>query len=194
MNRILSLFSALLILSFLSSCIVFQKNNIDKKDLVNFTASTNNKIKVYVHWRFDFEPVQYSNFTYEGRKEMFRQILEETNCCVLVKKKKNADLIIEGNAYNKRNPARLIGWFVSAISLYVIPSWHEGQIFIDAKVKNGKEVKSYNIAGDSVMTALWLPFFPVSALFIDNLNKTEKQTMKNTYKSLFSQMKQDGFL
>jgi hypothetical protein len=194
MNRISSHILTILILTILTSCIAFKKNNIHKKDLINLTVSSKEKIKIYAHWNFDFSPVQYSSLTYKGREEIFSQILEDLNCCELVKKKKDADLIIEGKAYNKRNPARLIGWFISAITFYIIPSWHESGIFVNAKVKNNKETKNYEVTGDSVITALWLPFFPVSPLFIDSLNKVEKQTMENSYKSLFFKMKRDGLL
>lgn len=194
MKKISLFCSILLVLFILASCIVFQKDNINQEDLKNFTVDSKKKTKVYVHWNFDFEPVQYSNLTYEGREEIFRQTLEEINCCELVEKKKDADLIIEGEAYNKRNPARLFAWFASAITLYIIPSWHEAEIFVDAKIQNGKEIKNYNITGDSVMTVLWLPLFPVSPLFVDNLNKVEKRTMKNSFKALFLQMKHDGLL
>ena len=191
MNKILLLF---LIVSFLTSCVAFQKNNLKKDDVITFNIDSKKKLKVYAKWNFHFEPVQYSELTYEGRKDIFRKVVGKSDCCVLVEKKKDADLIIEGQAYNKRDSARFIGWMISTVTLYVIPSWHEAQTFLSAKVRNNTETKNYNITGDSIITALWLPFIVVSPMFIEKLNDSEKQTMENLYKALFVQMKNDGLI
>ncbi len=190
MRKFVKITSILMALSLLSGCVIFKGNNLVKIDPKQIGAASSNKKKIYVHWDFDFVPIAYSNMTYDDRSRLFERVLEESNCCELVKKKSEADIIFEGKAYDQRNPARFVGWFITVATLYIVPSWHVAKIFVTADVKDGKQTRHYE-ATDSMTTAIWLPFI-VATPFAYDFDKTQKEILENSFRSILLQMKSDS--
>jgi len=191
MHKFVKITSILIALSLLSSCVIFKGNNLTKIDPKQINVALGKKKKIYVHWDFDFVPVVgYSSLTYDDRERLFKRVLEESNCCELVKKKAEADIIFEGRAYDQRNPARFVGFFITVATVYIIPSWHVAKIFITADVKDGKQTRHYE-ATDSMTTAIWLPFI-VATPFAYDFDKTQKEILENSFRSLLLQMKSDS--
>ncbi len=190
MRKFVKITSILMALSLLSGCVIFKGNNLVKIDPKQIGAASSNKKKIYFHWDFDFVPIAYSNMTYDDRSRLFERVLEESNCCELVKKKSEADIIFEGKAYDQRNPARFVGWFITVATLYIVPSWHVAKIFVTADVKDGKQTRHYE-ATDSMTTAIWLPFI-VATPFAYDFDKTQKEILENSFRSILLQMKSDS--
>jgi len=190
MRKFVKITSILMTLSLLSGCVIFKGNNLVKIDPKQIGAASSNKKKIYVHWDFDFVPIAYSNMTYDDRSRLFERVLEESNCCELVKKKAEADIIFEGKAYDQRNPARFVGWLITVATLYIVPSWHVAKIFVTADVKDGKQTRHYE-ATDSMTTAIWLPFI-VATPFAYDFDKTQKEILENSFRSLLLQIKNDS--
>jgi hypothetical protein len=187
--KIIFIFTSLLLLS---SCVIFKGNNLEKVEPKQINTSLCKKKKIYVRWEFDFLPMAaHSNLTYDAREMLFERVLEESNCCDLVKKKSEADLIFEGKAYDQRNPARFIGFLASVATVYIIPSWHTAKIFVTIDVKDVKNTRHYE-AIDSMTTAIWLPLI-VATPFAYDFDKTQKEILENSYRSLLVQIKNDSF-
>ena len=174
----------------LSSWVIFKGNNLEKIESKQIKSALSKKKKIYVRWDFDFLPMAHSNLTYDVREKLFEEVLEESNCCELVKKKSEADLIFEGKAYDQRNPARLIGFLASVVTVYIIPSWHTAKIFVTANIKNDQKTRHYETM-DSMTTAIWLPFI-VATPFAYDFDKTHKEILENSFRSLLLQMKNDS--
>lgn len=174
----------------LSSCVIFKGSNLEKIEPKQINSALSKKKKIYVRWEFDFLPMAHSNLTYDARERLFEKVLEESNCCELVKKKSEADLIFEGKAYDKRNPTRFVGFLASVVTVYIIPSWHTAKIFVSADIKNGQKNRHYETM-DSMTTAIWLPFI-VATPFAYDFDKTHKEILENSFRSLLLQMKNDS--
>jgi hypothetical protein len=179
-------------LLLLSSCIIFKGNNLERIDAKQIRLDSAKKKKIYVGWDFDFLPMGHSSITYEDRARLFKTVLDESNCCEVVKKKSEADLIFEGKAYDQRNSVRVVGFMISAVTAYLIPSWHTAKIFVTADVKYGKDVKHYEV-NDSMTTVMWLPFV-VATPFAYDFDKTQKEILENSYRSLILKMKNDSVI
>ena len=174
----------------LSGCVIFKGSNLEKIEPKQINSALSKKKKIYVRWEFDFLPMAHSNLTYDARERLFEKVLEESNCCELVKKKSEADLIFEGKAYDKRNPTRFVGFLASVVTVYIIPSWHTAKIFVSADIKNGQKNRHYETM-DSMTTAIWLPFI-VATPFAYDFDKTHKEILENSFRSLLLQMKNDS--
>ncbi len=185
-------------LFLLSGCVIFKGNNLEKIDQKQIESSLVNepdlgkRKKIYIKWEMDFLPMGHSYLTYDDRERLFEQVLAESNCCQFVRKKSEADLIFEGKAYDQRNPARLVGFFISAATAYLIPSWHVAKIVVTAEVKNAKNTKHYEVS-DSMITAIWLPFI-IATPFAYDFDKTQKEILRNAYRLLILKMKNDALL
>ena len=193
MNKLVKVITMAITYSLLSSCVIFKGNNIKKIDAQQIDLDSYKKKKVYVKWEFDFLPAGHSNLTYEDRAMLFEKVLNESNCCELVKKKVEADLIFEGRAYDQRNPARLVGFMLSSFTAYIIPSWHVAKIFVTIDAKDGKKRLHHYEAADSMTTVIWLPLV-VATPFAYNFDKTQREILENSLRSILSQMKNDLFL
>jgi len=190
MHRFIKITSIFVAFSLLSSCVIFKGNNLAKIDPKQISAASGKKKKIYVRWEFDFLPIAYSSMTYDDKERLLKRVLEESNCCELVKKKAEADIIFEGKAYDQRNPARFVGFFITVATAYVIPSWHVAKIFVTADVRDGKQTRHYE-ANDSMTTAIWLPFI-VATPFAYDFDKTQKEILENSFRSLLLQIKNDS--
>jgi len=190
MHKFVKIIFIFISLILLSSCVIFKGNNLEKIEPKQINESLSRKKKIYVRWEFDFLPMAHSNLTYDSRERLFERVLEESNCCELVKKKSEADLIFEGKAYDQRNPARFIGFLASVATAYIIPSWHTAKIFVTADIKNNQKIRHYKTM-DSMTTAIWLPFI-VATPFAYDFDKTHKEILENSFRSLLLQMKNDS--
>jgi hypothetical protein len=189
MHKFVKITSVFIAFFLLSGCVIFKGNNLTKIDPSQTKIALSKKKKIYVRWDFDFIPIAYSNMTYDDRSRLFERILEESNCCELVKKKAEADIIFEGKAYDQRNPARFVGFFITVATVYVIPSWHVAKIFVTADVKDGKQTRHFE-ASDSMTTAIWLPFI-IATPFAYDFDKTQKEILENSFRSILLQIKND---
>ena len=189
MHKFVKITSVFIAFFLLSGCVIFKGNNLTKIDPSQTKIALSKKKKIYVRWDFDFLPIAYSNMTYDDRSRIFEKVLEESNCCELVKKKAEADIIFEGKAYDQRNPARFVGFFITVATFYVIPSWHVARIFVTADVKDGKQTRHFE-ASDSMMTAIWLPFI-IATPFAYDFDKSQKEILENSFRSILLQIKND---
>jgi hypothetical protein len=135
MSRLIKIIFIFTVFLSLSGCVIFKGNNLEKIDSKQINAASDKKKKIYVRWDFDFLPMGQSSLTYEDRDRLFKKVLNESECCELVQKKSEADLIFEGKAYDQRNSARIVGFLASVLTFYIVPSWHSTKIFVAADVK-----------------------------------------------------------
>jgi hypothetical protein len=189
MNKFKKIIISTQVFFLLNGCVIFKGNNLQKIELNQLEESSTRKKKIYVHWEMDFFPIAHSNINYVDREVLFKQALKDSKCCELVKKKSEADLIFEGKAYDQRNPARFVGFLISAFTAYIIPSWHVAKIFVTAEVKEGEKTFHYEVA-DSMTTVIWLPLV-IATPFAYNFDKTHKDILENSYRSVLLKMKND---
>lgn len=182
-------FIFLLTFFLLSSCIIYKGNNINKIDYKQTSSNSQKQKKIYISWDFDFLPIGTLN--YEDRSRLFSRVLYESECCEVVSKKSEADIIFEGKAYDRRNPNRIYGFMISAATLYLVPSWHVAKIFVIADVKSKNKTNHYEVV-DSITTAVWLPLVFASP-FSGNFDSVEREVLENAYRSIIFKMKNDNF-
>lgn len=190
MQKFVKITSILIALSLLTGCVIFKGNNLTKIEPKKISTTLNKKKKIYVRWEFDFLPMAHSNLTYDARSYLFESVLDESNCCELVKKRSEADIIFEGKAYDQRNPARLVGFLISAATAYFIPSWHVAKIFVSADIRDGQKTHHYEVV-DSMTTVIWLPLV-IATPFAYDFDKTQKEILKNSYRAIILKMKNDS--
>lgn len=171
-------------------------NNLKTIPKSDIAFNSNVKTKVYSQWTFESVNSQPSETIKVASaaisKKAFEDALKESNCCVIVDSRNEADVIVDGKAFGENNAAAMIPAFITGLSLYTIPSWVTGKIHIQTKISTGSTTKEYDLA-DSIKMYQWLPLIFVVP-FKGNAITTAKEVDANTYRNLVNNMKVDGFL
>lgn len=193
MSKLIKIYIIAILPLILSGCIAFKKSSLSFKqeEVKSVNIGVSNKIKLFINWDLDFMPTQYSNMTHQDRKDIFKNVLQEFNCCELVDKKSQSNLFIDIKAYSRVDPWSIVGWIITAVSLHTIPSWHQSEMFIEAKVIANNEHYNYNIVGDSIVTAIWAPFIFATPFAFD-LDKIHKESLEDAYRRLLIEMNKDN--
>lgn len=180
------LISSLLAAStLLSGCAGFKANKLPAVTDATLQTGNTAKTKVFSSWRVEpaQSPSQY--------KKRFDDTLLSSNCCVLVDKAEDAELLIDGVFYEDNNPLMLLSGFITGATFFVVPSWHTINVHLSAEAKRGEQRFNYDMA-DSITMVMWLPMF-LAQPFANPIDG-EREVTDNTYKALVLKMKQDGLL
>lgn len=180
------LISSLLAAStLLQGCAGFKANKLPAVADASLQTSNTSKTKVFSSWRV--EPAHSPSV----HKKRFDEALLGSNCCVLVDKAEDAELLIDGVFYDHNSPTTLLFGFITGATMFVVPSWHTINVHVSAEAKRGEQRFNYEVA-DSITMVMWLPMF-LAQPFANPIDG-EREVTENTYKSLVLKMKNDGLL
>jgi hypothetical protein len=187
--------SALTASIILFGCAGFRENNLKDVSKNDIQISNTEKVKVFSRWSIENAPSANEQAKAAGSavtKKNFESALTESNCCIIVEGPTEADIIVDGKAYNENNMAAVIPAFITGLTLYVIPSWVTGTTHISAKVSAKKDVGNYDLR-DSMTMVQWLPMIFVMP-FKGSPLTTGKEVDANVYRTLVLKMKNEGYL
>lgn len=183
-------------ISVSAGCVAIPANNLKTIPKSQITFNSSAKTKVYSQWTFESLNSQPSESIKVASaaisKKGFEDAIKESNCCVIVDSRNEADVIVDGKAFGENNAAAMIPAFITGLSLYTIPSWVTAKIHLQTKVSAGSVTKEYDLT-DSIKMYQWLPLIVV-APFKGNAINAAKEVDANTYRNIVNNMKVDGFL
>lgn len=178
-----------------SGCASFKANNLPVVDQSKMMVKNTNKTKVFSRWSIVSDDASVSEQLKSAgaavHKSYFETAIKESDCCILVEGPTEADIIVDGKAFNENNAAALIPAFITGLSLYTIPSWVTAKIHIEVKAESGSLKKTYDLS-DSFTLVQWLPM--IFALpFTGGPIENGKAVDLNTYRNLVVNMTSDGY-
>lgn len=178
----------------LAGCAGFKANKLAQVSAEELKSSSAKKTKVFSRWTVETKSKneQAKVMIAALHKKHFENAIASADCCILVEGPTEADVVIEGKAFDEANPAALIPAFITGLSLYTIPSWVTATTHISASVKNKTLSQSYEL-NDSMTLVQWLPMI-VALPFKGSPFKAENDVAENTYKNLVLNMKKDGLI
>lgn len=177
-----------------SGCAGFRENNLKEVSKSDIQISSDQKVKVFSRWQLvgDSSNEQMKAAFAAINKKNFETALAESNCCITVEGPTEADVVVDGKAYNDNTAAAVIPAFITGLTLFVIPSWVTSKVHIAADVKAKNSDNNYELK-DSMVMVQWLPM--IFALpFTGSPLKIEKEVGENTFRSLVLKMKTSGVL
>ena len=152
------------------------------------------KIKVFSHWELVGGSLskEIEAAAVVQDKENFERALMETNCCITVKNRAIADIVVDGKAYydDISVVALFIPAMITGFTLGVIPSWATINSHVEADVKTKNSSGNYEVNKSMVMVS-WLPMALLMP-FRKNPLKMEQELYENKYRSLILEMKNGG--
>lgn len=188
---------SILLLVLLTNCIFIKKNNIPTIQDNQLKTSSTKKSKIFLDWNCSTNIIlnQERNAIDKlkfAHKKLFLEVINESGCCEVVYEKDKADIIVNGAFYDESSNAGIYFAYLTGLSLYVIPSWININMKIEANVENGNITKNY-VLRDSMFMAQWLPFI-LATPFNGNPIQKEASLHKNLYKNLLLEMKNDNIV
>lgn len=179
-----------------SGCAGFKENNLTEVSKSDIQITQGEKVKVFSRWSL----VNHSSLANDQvnaagaaiHKKNFENALAESNCCIIVEGPTEADVVVDGKAYNENNAAAVIPAFITGLSLFIIPSWVTGKVHITAEVTANKTSSNYDLK-DSMTMVQWLPMVFVMP-FKGSPIKAGQEVDANTYRTLVLKMKNEGYL
>jgi hypothetical protein len=194
MYKKVSLVSVLSAALISSGCAGFRENNLKEVSKSDIQITSDQKVKVFSRWELvgDSSNEQMKAAVAAIHKKNFETALAESNCCITVEGPTEADVVVDGKAYNDNTAAAVIPAIFTGLTLYVIPSWVTSHFHIAADVKTQKSENNYELK-DSMVMVQWLPMVFVLP-FKGSPLKMEKEVGENTYRSLVLKMKNSGVL
>lgn len=196
-KRALSLLLAAAVITA-SGCTVIRHNELPlvTSDLTQQRLAP--KPKVFFSWQAvkDVEKPRKNYGDYVVYEGLFRQALDNSDCCEIVSVEEDADFIIDGFAETNYDP--VVGWygFFNTVLLNLIPYWDNRTATMRVVVRDqSKELKTYRL-DDSVSRVYWLPLIVFSAYppHWFHVHSAEKRMFQNAYSNLLYRMKRDGVL
>jgi len=185
-----------LVCAAVTGCAAFPGNNLPQVGSDALLVSPAKKTRVFSRWSVESQSSTLNEQVKIAQaalsKKAFDDALSNSGCCQIVEGPAEADLVVDGRAFNESNPAAMIPAFITGLSLYTIPSWVTARVHISAEAKRGLAARSYELQ-DSMTMVQWLPMI-FAMPFSDNPIKAEKQMAENTYNTLVLKMKDDGLL
>lgn len=182
-------------IALLSGCAGFPANKLSPVSAQDLRSTSTTKTKVFSRWVAD--PATSTNEQASVaiaalNKKHFDDALKASECCTIVEGPNEADLVVDGTAYNDNSSAALIPAVITGLSLYTIPSWVTANVHISAVAKNGGTSRSYELK-DGMTMVQWLPMLFVLP-FADNPFTAEKKITENLFNTLVVKIKSDGLL
>ncbi|HET8871542.1 MAG TPA: hypothetical protein VFM48_13935 [Aquabacterium sp.] len=180
----------------LQGCAGFRGEKLAKVDVTQLkVANGTSKLKVFARWTSDalVDPVpeQALQTGAELSKKSFEDAISASNCCTLVDQEAQADLLVDGVRYIKRDHLRAAPALLTALTLYLIPSWETTPFKVSVRVQKGMDLRVYELE-DSVTTIEWLPF--LLAMPFANPLTVSSEVEGHVYQTLVLKMKADGLL
>lgn len=191
MFRKISILLLITVISFLVNCASFRENNLPIAQDSDYKIVKNEKVKIFSRWTYNSTNPDAVLWA-AAHKSWFDKAILESGCCTLVEGPKEANIVVDGNAYDHTNNWRVIPLILSSSTLTILPYWQT--ITVDIKVTANKGNKQSNYAlKDSYTMVQWLPMIFVFP-FTGTPNKNRDELFLNTYQNLVIQMKKDGTL
>lgn len=179
-----------------TGCATFKANQLPVVPPADLASAPETKVKVFSRWTYDAGKATVSENVKVAaaaiQKKQFDEAVTASGCCVLVEGPSDADLVIDGKAFNDNNPAALIPAFITGLSLYAIPSWVTARVHLEATATRGEATRTFK-AEDSATMVQWLPMIfamPVKG----NAIKAAQEVETNAHKTLLLGMKKEGLL
>lgn len=180
----------------MSGCVAFRANNLAEVSPNDLQFAAANKTKVFSRWSVESNSTMVNDQMKAAgaaiHKKYFDDAISATNCCVIVEGPAEADVVVDGKAFNENSPAAILPAFITGFSLFTIPSWATAKVHIAAQVKSAGATRAYDLQ-DSMTMVQWLPMI-FAMPFVDNPMKAGKLVDENTYRTLVLRMKTDGLL
>lgn len=180
----------------LPGCAAFRGEKLAKVDATQLeVAHGANKLKVFARWTSDalVDPVPDKALQTgaELSKKSFEDAISASNCCTIVDHEAQADVLVDGIRYIKRDNLTAAPILLTGLTLYLIPSWETTPFKVSVRVQKGMDLRVYELE-DSVTTIQWLPF--LLAMPFANPLTVSSEVEGNVYQTLVLKMKADGLL
>ncbi|MCW7463194.1 hypothetical protein [Leptospira limi] len=179
------------ILFFALNCASFRENNLPIAQESEYKTIKTEKIKVFSRWTYDTKEPDGVLWA-AAHKSWFDKAILESGCCSLVEGPKEANLVVDGTAFDRVNHLRIIPLIFSASSLTLIPYWQTMTVDIKVTANKGNKQNKYELR-DSFTMFQWLPMIflmPFTGTPVTNRDFL----FLNTYQNLVIQIKKDGLL
>ena len=177
-------------------CAAFKANNLPVVSNDQFKIDNSNKIKVFSRWTLQTNNSMANDQTRAAgaaiHKDYFEKALKESGCCDIAEGPTEADVVIDGVAYDENNPAAVIPAFITGLSLFTIPSWVTAKVYIAAKATYSAKETNYDLS-DSMTMVQWLPMI-FAMPFTGTPMTVGKEVDSNVYRNLVIELKDDGLL
>lgn len=186
----------LLSLATTPGCVGFKSNSLSQVSTNDINVTTIEKVKVFSRWEFVNKNSAGNDSLNAAsaaiHKNNFEKALAESNCCLIVEGPTEADVVVDGKAYNEFNSAAVIPALITGFTFGVIPSWATVNFHISAEVKSNNNLNNYDIK-DSMTMVQWLPMFFIMP-FKGTAIKAEAEVNENTYRTLVLRIMKEGYL
>ncbi len=183
-----------IVLFSLSSCAGFKAHNLPEIEDKDLKFSSENKVKVYSKWELDSKAAVMNDQIKSSRitfyKQKFENAIKKADCCILVEWKDEADIIVEGVAYEEDHSLAMLGAMISGATFTILPTWITTKADISVNAKKYNKSYPYKLS-DSATMVIWLPLIIVTP-FQGNIVKIENDVYENTFKTLVVKMGRDG--
>ncbi len=181
---------------FMNSCLTVTADHLEKISPSQLKTKNVQKVKIFSRWSadvsVDFQKEQVEVMKAALYKHAFEKNLKSLDCCQLVEGPTEADVIVEGKAFEDPQTWSLFFALLTGVTLYIVPSWAKGEINMEVKVSEKGNERSYKLY-DSFTLVQWLPFI-VAVPFQPSLSNVADTMTENAYFNLLSKMQKDGFL
>ncbi|HET8870385.1 MAG TPA: hypothetical protein VFM48_08065 [Aquabacterium sp.] len=180
----------------LPGCAAFRGEKLAKVDSTQLEVPHGaTKLKVFARWTSDVlvDPVPEKALQAgaELSKKSFEDAIAASDCCTFVDQESQADLLVDGIRYIKRDNLTAAPALLTGLTLYLIPSWETTPFKVSVRAQKGMDMRVYELE-DSVTTIQWLPFI-LAMPFADPLT-VSSAVENNVYQTLVLKMKADGLL
>ena len=199
MKNIFKFLTSLILITSLSNCIGVRayKNPEIKPEELKISSIQKPKIFVNMQFKAPFAinknpPKNFIDQAQSDQKRRFDEVIKESDCCELVSKEGEANILINGVFYNESSSVGLYAAFISGLTFTAVPYWINSKMRVSVKASKGKIVNDYDFA-DSFFMLTWLPLI-VAMPFTESPIKQESAMNKNLYKNIIIKMKNDGLL
>ncbi|MCW7464063.1 hypothetical protein [Leptospira limi] len=187
-NFLLIVFSTLFVLN---NCASFRENNLPIAQENDYKTIKTEKIKVFSRWTYNSTAPDAVLWA-AAHKSWFDKAILESGCCSLVEGPKDANIVVDGTAYDRVNYLRTIPLILSSATLTILPYWQTMTVDIKVTVTKGNKQNNYELR-DSYTMFQWLPMIVVMP-FTGLPNTNRDELFLNTYQNLVIQMKKNGNL
>ncbi|EMY62947.1 hypothetical protein [Leptospira terpstrae] len=178
-------------LSLISYCGSFRENNIPTVKESEYKSDKTEKIKVFSRWTYNStapDAIPRSDV----HKRWFEKAILDSGCCIIVDKPTEATLVIDGAAFDRSHPLRIVPLFINIFTAMAIPYWATTTVDIQVAVNKGNKKYEYQLK-DSFTMVQWLPMVFVFP-FTGGPIKHRDELYINTYQALVVKIKKDGLL
>jgi hypothetical protein len=180
-----------MMMTLLSYCASFRENNLPIAQDSDYKTVKTDKVKIFSRWNYD-TTTQDGVLWAAAHKSWFDKAILESGCCIIVEGPKEANIVVDGTAFDRVNYLRIIPLILSSSTLTILPYWQTQTVDIKVTATKGNKQTNY-VLNDSYTFLQWLPMIFVMP-FTGTPNTNRDELFLNTYQNLVIQIKKDGTL